>query len=264
VLLLICGGIYDTAGYARLASELADHYTVVTYDRRGNSRSPLDGPRESQIVEVHADDAHRVLTAVGVTADDPAYVFGNSSGAMIGLALATNHSALVRVVAAHEPPLLDMLSDREHWHEVIARVEEIFQTAGAMPAMGTFAAKLGMNPRVDYGRSAERGDDAAPIQPDPESIAIMERINRNVEFFIGYEAPPFCRWVPDLPALRSSPVRVVPLAGEASEGEPAHRGAVALADALGTRMVRTPGDHSGFGAEPAAFATRVIEVLSGA
>ena len=48
LLLLICGGIYDAAGYAGLADRLADRYTVVTYDRRGNSRSPLDGPPERQ------------------------------------------------------------------------------------------------------------------------------------------------------------------------------------------------------------------------
>jgi len=57
VLLLICGGVYDAAGYAALADRLADRYTVVTYDRRGNSRSPLDGPPAPQRIEVHGDDA---------------------------------------------------------------------------------------------------------------------------------------------------------------------------------------------------------------
>jgi hypothetical protein len=64
VLLMICGGIYDAAAPAELAQRLADRHTVVTYDRRGNSRSPLDEPPGPQRVEVHADDAHRLLTAV--------------------------------------------------------------------------------------------------------------------------------------------------------------------------------------------------------
>ena len=67
VLLLICGGVYDADGYAGLAHQLADRYTVVTYDRRGNSRSPLDGPPAAQSIAVHGDDAHRILTAVGAT-----------------------------------------------------------------------------------------------------------------------------------------------------------------------------------------------------
>jgi pimeloyl-ACP methyl ester carboxylesterase len=104
VLLLICGGIYDAAGYAGLAGRLADHYTVVTYDRRGNSRSPLDGPPERQSIEVHGDDAHRILTAVGVTGNESADVFGNSSGAEIGLELAARHPEQVRTLVAHEPP----------------------------------------------------------------------------------------------------------------------------------------------------------------
>ena len=67
VLLLVCGGIYDAQGYAELADPLADRYTVVSYDRRGNSRSPLTGPPVPQRVEEHGDDAYRLLVAVGVT-----------------------------------------------------------------------------------------------------------------------------------------------------------------------------------------------------
>ncbi|WP_436764542.1 alpha/beta fold hydrolase, partial [Streptosporangium sp. V21-05] len=124
--LLICGGVYDAAGYASLAQRLADRYTVVTYDRRGNSRSPLDGPPESQSVETHADDAHRVLVEAGVTAADPAYVFGNSSGAIIGLELAARHPERVRVLVAHEPPLFELLPDRDRWRGVVRDVEEAF------------------------------------------------------------------------------------------------------------------------------------------
>ena len=107
VLLLICGGIYDAAAYAGLAGRLADRYTVVSYDRRGNSRSPLDGPPEPQRVEVHADDASLLLAEV--SPDAPAFVFGNSSGAQIGLALAERHPEQVRALVAHEPPLLALL-----------------------------------------------------------------------------------------------------------------------------------------------------------
>src|SRR5690348_13055143 len=83
VLLLICGGIYDAEGFAGLADELAAERTVVTYDRRGNSRSELTGPPPKLFVEEQADDAYRILGAVGVSEDEPADVFGNSSGASI-------------------------------------------------------------------------------------------------------------------------------------------------------------------------------------
>ena len=134
VLLLVCGGLYDAAGYDGLARQLAGRYTVVTYDRRGNSRSPLDGPPEEQRIEVHGDDAHRVLAAVGMTADDPALVFGNSSGAIIGLELAARHPEHVRTVVAHEPPIFELLPDREHWRTVMREVADTFRKKGAGPA----------------------------------------------------------------------------------------------------------------------------------
>lgn len=145
VLLLICGGVYEAAGYAALARQLADRYTVVAYDRRGNSRSPLDGPPEQQCVGVHGDDAHRVLAAVSVTRDEPAYVFGNSSGAIIGLELAARHPDQVRTLVAHEPPLFELLSDRDHWRTVIQDVEDTFGKEGAGPAIQVLGAGLKMS-----------------------------------------------------------------------------------------------------------------------
>jgi pimeloyl-ACP methyl ester carboxylesterase len=130
VLLLICGGVYDAAGYARLAEQLADRYTVVTYDRRGNSRSPMDGPPEPQRIETHGDDAHRVLSAVADGAGEPAYVFGNSSGAIIGLELAARHPERVHALVAHEPPLFELLPDRDHFRIVVGDVEKAFLERG--------------------------------------------------------------------------------------------------------------------------------------
>ena len=45
-LLLISGGPADADVFAGLVGWLASRYTVVTYDPRGNSRSPFDGPPE--------------------------------------------------------------------------------------------------------------------------------------------------------------------------------------------------------------------------
>jgi pimeloyl-ACP methyl ester carboxylesterase len=270
-LLLVCGGVYDAAGYAGLAQQLADRYTVVTYDRRGNSRSPLDGPPEPQSIEVHGDDAHRILDAVGVTGDAPAYVFGNSSGAEIGLELAARHPEQVRTLVAHEPPVFELLPDRDHWRALLQRVEETFAREGAGPAGQLFSAELqmrggepvegeasdGPQERIPGGADAPRGE------PDPEMMAMLARFEKNTVFFIGYEVPPFGRYVPDIATLRASPVRIVPAAGALSVGEPPHRAALALAERLGTETAIFPGDHGGFGAESEAFAVKLREVLSG-
>src|SRR5919108_4494073 len=77
VLLMIPGGPTDAGMFTGLADLLADRYTVVTYDPRGHSRSTLDGAPEDVAVDLHADDAARLLDAVS---DGPAYVFGSSGG----------------------------------------------------------------------------------------------------------------------------------------------------------------------------------------
>jgi pimeloyl-ACP methyl ester carboxylesterase len=65
VLLLMPGGPADATGFRRIADELAAHHTVVTYDPRGLSRSQLEGPLdEERLIEVFADDVHRLLAAV--------------------------------------------------------------------------------------------------------------------------------------------------------------------------------------------------------
>jgi len=110
VLLLIGAGSADAASFNGIAAHLADQYTVVSYDRRGYSRSPLDDPEEEQRIETHSDDAHRLLAQL---CTEPAYVFGSSGGALIGLDLAIRHPEQVRTLASHEPPAGGLLPDAE-------------------------------------------------------------------------------------------------------------------------------------------------------
>jgi pimeloyl-ACP methyl ester carboxylesterase len=265
VLLLICGGVYDAAGYASLADQLADRYKVLTYDRRGNSRSSIDGPPEQQSIAVHGDDAHRLLTAIGISGEEKAYVFGNSSGAQIALELAARHPEQVHVVVAHEPPSFELLSERERFSALMQDVEDAFAKEGADAATAILGAGLQMQGGEPDDGGEERipgGAEAPQGAPDPETAEMMARMAKNMEFFIGYEVPPFGRYVPDLAALRSSSARIVAAAGEASAGEPPHRVAFALAEQLGSQAVLFPGDHGGFGLHAGEFAALLDEVLS--
>ena len=73
----------------------------------------------------------------------------------------------------------------------------------------------------------------------------------------------------DFDALRAASTRIVVAAGAKSDGELAHRAAVAVAERLGTTPVTFPGDHAGFlggeygmTGEPDAFASTLREVLA--
>jgi pimeloyl-ACP methyl ester carboxylesterase len=258
-LLLICGGVYDAAGYAALADALADRYTVVTYDRRGNSRSPLEGPRTPQSIEVHADDAFRILTETA--GGDPAYVFGNSSGAVIGLELAARHPESVRRLVAHEPPLFEVLPDREHWQAMVREIEETFAAQGPEAAGGVLAAAFQAIEGPPGTSDRTPGGAHAPSEPDPATLEMMGRLSKNMEFFIGYEVPPFARYSPDFDALAGA--SVVTAVGDLSHPDlPYVRAAHTVAQRLGVPTLTVPGDHGGFGSHAGDFAEALHKGLS--
>src|SRR5262245_27172400 len=82
VLLIVMGGAGDADAAAGIAERLSAHYTVVTYDRRGLSRSTLNDPGEPMSIQQHSADAHHVLAAVTA---EPAFVLGFSLGSLIAL-----------------------------------------------------------------------------------------------------------------------------------------------------------------------------------
>ena len=253
VLLLIHGGVADSAMLKAFARALADRYTVVTYDRRGYGESPLENPNQEQSVGMHAHDAHRLLVEI---ATEPADVLGLSSGAFIGLDLLTRYGEQVRTLVAFEPPLTELLPDRD-WFRANGRdLYETYLRDGAESAMAKFTSMVG----------GETDPESAgpPSDPTPEMLELMARLGRNAEFFFGHELLQFGAWLPDVAALRKVGGRTVIGGGEASGTQPARRGADALAERLGTEVVEFPGDHgSGIMEQPDAFATVLDRVLRG-
>jgi pimeloyl-ACP methyl ester carboxylesterase len=246
VLLLIPGGPADAGAFAPIRSELSDRYTVVTYDPRGLSRSPFDGEPEDTGVGTFADDARRLIEAVGI---GPAYVLGSSGGALVGLELVSRHPEQVRVLVAHEPPLTRLLDDADEHARFAREVHDTYLSEGVGPAMGKFLASAGL----------DGGPPQPPAGPTPEMAEAMARMQGNLDFFLGHMWLALGGYAPDVSRLRSAPITVA--VGEASEGQLAYRAALALAERLGKEPAVFPGDHGGFNSHPEAFAGRLNEVL---
>jgi pimeloyl-ACP methyl ester carboxylesterase len=248
VLLMMPGGPADATAFRSISGQLASHYTVVTYDPRGLSRSKLESPlEEERIVEVFADDVHRLLAAV---TKEKADVFASSGGAVIALELAARHPERLKTVVSHEPPSPTLLPDTAHVRAVMEEISATYRTAGLMPAVQIFS---------DLIRS---GPPPAPEgEPTPEMREDMARMQGNMDLFFGPYMLAIARYEPDFAALTASSCRIVAAVGDESRGELAHDGGLGLARRLGSQAEVFPGNHGGFGSHAAEFAIKLQEVL---
>jgi acetyltransferase/esterase len=246
VLLLIHGGNGDNASFDGIAGPLAEHFTVVTYVRRGFVRSPLDAP---------PDDAARIATDVADAAaliehhGAPAFVFGSSSGAIVALDLVTRHPELVRVTVVHEPPILELLDNPEEWAERFAAIHATYTSAGLGPALMQFGEAVGLT------RPTE---DASPAP-----VAVMERLPANMAFWFEHEFDTYPAYRADLRKLEAAGDRLVLAGGRDSRAARAmpYLPNVGLAQQLGLEIVDFPGGHVGYTEHPAEFASQLGDLL---
>jgi pimeloyl-ACP methyl ester carboxylesterase len=251
VLLIIPGGPQDAGVFAELSRRLADRYTVVAYDPRGNSRSTFDGETKPLLMDEQADDAARLIEALG---GGPAYVFGTSGGAQIGLNLAARHPKLVRALVAHEPPTTMLLDDPS---AALAADKDLYNTyvsEGVDAAMGKFFSENGLE---------EDTEQAPPeFEMPPEEMETFARVSGNFEYWLAHGMMPLALYKPDVEALRNGSPRVVVAIGEQSAGQPIEAMGLALTKKLGIEPVAFPGDHMGFGPHAAEFAEALHKSLS--
>ncbi|MET7466400.1 alpha/beta hydrolase [Nonomuraea sp. NPDC005501] len=257
--LLMIGTPMDATGFSGLLGHFQDR-TVVTYDPRGIGRSPrTDGATEST-PELHAEDLHRLIDALGA---GPVDIFASSGGAVNGLALVARHPEQVRTLVAHEPPAAQALPDREEALAAVADIRRTYERDGFGPAMVKFIALSSLRGEIpaDF---AER-----PVASPAEFGLPAEDDGSRGDPLFAQNLVPCTHHVPDFEALRAAPTRVVIGVGAESEGELAHRAGLAVAERLGTKPVTFPSHHGGFldgtmgmKGDPDGFAATLREVLT--
>ena len=258
-ILLLIGSPMGAAGFGTLSQHFSDR-TVVTYDPRGVERSAKTDPASPVTPDVHADDLHRLIQAIG---GGPVDLFANSGGAVNAIALVSRHPEDVRTLVAHEPPLASILPDREHAMATTSAVTETYRRSGFGAGMAHFIA-------IVSHRGPFTAEIAGQPGPDPAMFGLpAEDDGSRTDPLLGQNLVTSTHYEPDFDALRSASTRIVLAAGEESEGEMANRGAFAVAEQLGTKPVDFPSNHGGFlGGEygqtgdPDAFAAKLREVLT--
>lgn len=236
-LLLIAGAGGDADPFLPLAAACRGERTVISYDRRANSRSgrPPSPPGVAGLAE-QADDARAVLECLEI---DRATVFGTSGGGCIALELARRHPERVERLVLHEPALVHALPGGAQLHEELAgRLRQDRIERGAEAALEAFL-------RFAYG------DAEWELLP----AAVAGRILANGPVFLDEEFEPLTGAEPPsrderLPAAvvvrgTDSPAFLPPLCE-------------LVADALGAPLRVVPGGHLGYFTDPGPFARALL------
>jgi pimeloyl-ACP methyl ester carboxylesterase len=257
--LLIIGSPMGADGFVTLAGHFTDR-TVVTYDPRSAGRSQrTDGALETTTDE-HADDLHRLISALGL---GPVDIFASSGGAVNALALVARHPEDVRTLVAHEPPAMRELPDAEIVLAANVDIHDTYQRSGFGPAMAKFIALVSQQGPLP----ADYADRPAP---DPAAFGLpTEDDGSRNDPLLGQNMISSSHYQHDFDSLRAVSTRIVVGVGEDSGQAVPGRAGTAVAGRLGTTPVVFPGGHDGFlGGEfgrtgkPDAFAATLREVLS--
>lgn len=244
--LLLHAAPMDARAFESLATELMDTFTVVTSDPRGIHRSSVSDRSVATTPDDRAEDLARLLEDLDL---GPAAVFGSSGGAVSALALAQRHPGSVSAVIAHEPPLIELLDERD----ALRAAEETM--------VATYAAG-------DRQRYWEMFLDTAGIELPAGMFEVMFETPpsaqelRDERYGVERMQLPTTAWQPDVDALADGPVAVIPAVGSQSRGQLCDRTTRALAHQLGCSVVEMPGDHTGFVDDPRAFAAQIRQLLA--
>jgi pimeloyl-ACP methyl ester carboxylesterase len=236
--LLIPGATGDAGHFTSTAELLSDEFTVITYDRRGNSRSRVTSdPELAARISAQADDAAALITACGF---ERAVVFGNSGGATIAIELLTSHPDVLKAAALHEPPLFAVLP--QHGPSPLQPILAIAES----------------NPRGALERfvRANSSDEAwEAIEP-----ATRERMLGNGTTLFRHELRHFVSYRPDEDRLRAANAPVTLL--RSREGQEFAPPIVAWLEKLfGVETVILSGHHAPFFDTPKVFAEELRPIL---
>jgi len=211
----------DGGQFGAVAGELGHDHTVITYDRRGNSRSERPPGWAATSIAEQVADAAALLERV----DGGTLVYGSSVGAIIALELARTRPELVTLALLHELPLLSVLADPAPVAAAIGEiVEPAFAHGGPDAALEAFL------------RFAVGDANVAALRPTDRA-----RMLGNGEVAMTIELPEFQAYRPEPHALAGVAAR--PLVGEDQVLPFFDEAAQWLARALGCEVGVAPGAH---------------------
>ena len=219
VVILVDGALQYRAfdqGMVPLAELLAEHFTVIHYDRRGRGDSTDTQP---YALEREIED----IEALIYKADGLASLYGISSGAALAMEAAIALPDKVKKLAMYEAPYNHDPNARKAWREYRKELSELVSAGRGGDAVGRFIMLVGASPEDVEGMRHH------PMWPLWEAVGLTLAYDAAA---LGEEA--------DVPTDRAARVSMPALVMDGSESFPfMHTTAVVLADAMPDGQHRT-------------------------
>lgn len=246
--LLLAGHPMTGEGFLALAGHFTDR-RVALYDPRGLGRSVRKDGSSDRSPALHVADLHALITEIG----GPVDILASSGGAVNALALVEAHPDDVRVLVAHEPPLIAELPDAEAAFAAEQANFERYQQRGFGAGMAGF-----------IGLVSWQGEFTPAYfeQPEPDPAAFGLPVDDDG----SRDDPLLSGTAKGVTAYRASAEKLARASGkvfigvgvETGEALPA-RTARAAARAFDLPLVEFPSHHGGFGAEEGPYPGKATE-----
>lgn len=137
VLILVLGALNKRGSGKKLAQQLADHFTVVSYDRRGRGDS---GETKPYSVEKEVDDLEAIIDELGGSA----FLYGHSSGGVLVLLAAKRLGEKVKSQVLYEIPYNDDPAAQEVAKAYRKKLKQLLAEDKRGDAVALFVASVGV------------------------------------------------------------------------------------------------------------------------
>ena len=237
-ILLIHGACVDCDFWRETAEYLSKRFMVITYDRRGYSRSTVPSDNDFSI-RTQADDAARIIQHIS----QPACVIAHSGGATIALELISEHPELVKQCILYEAPVCDCLPEDSELLGVLHAISKMISEGNYTRALNQFWRLMGCQ------------DDRARLSL-PEEI---ENLMQNSRIFIQHEFDSTFYYHPKYDLLRTAKIFIAK--GDLSDRDHTNAIASVFSAKISGEVVYYPGMHNCAFDLPASFAYMSAGVL---
>lgn len=150
ILILVPGANGTGDIFLPLMEQLKNHFTVVAVDRRDYGESKRTQPLPSRAKQADDDyrvkrDAQDIAELAKHLSDEPVYLLGSSSGAIVTMHVLKDYPEIIKASAFHEPPINTFLPDSAYWKEKNDEIVHQVSTEGLQAGMKTFAQVLNIS-----------------------------------------------------------------------------------------------------------------------